>query len=148
MEFLGNTAVLGTRSGVYAKLWLGEIVGTADGSGNYLHVVHVVQSDNIYHKAVWLPELKYLQACGLALIDQPLGGSTSDDNKNNYDDNDRSNSNSDDNNDSTNNMYTYSSIRIHIVALPILSSIFQSNTQCVFLFWSCWRQKKWSFCHK
>lgn len=52
MEFLGNTAVLDTMSGVYAKLWLGEVAGTADVSGNYLHVAHVVQSDNIYDKAV------------------------------------------------------------------------------------------------
>ena len=39
--------------------------------------------DNIRRKAVWLSGLKYLQACGLALIDRSLGLSASDNNNNN-----------------------------------------------------------------
>ena len=42
------------------------------------------QSDNMRYKAVWLPELKCLQACRLALIDMPLGLSNSDNKNNNY----------------------------------------------------------------
>ena len=38
------------------------------------------QSDNTRCKAAWISGLKYLPACGLALISRPLGLSTSDNN--------------------------------------------------------------------
>ena len=40
-EVLGNTAVLGTRSGHNAKNWVGETEGITDVPWHHLHVVHI-----------------------------------------------------------------------------------------------------------
>ena len=57
------------------------------------------QSDNMQHQAAWLSWLKYLQACRLALLDQPLGLSTSDiNNSNNYNNHNKNNNNGSSNN--------------------------------------------------
>ena len=106
-----HTAVIGTSSGPYANIWVGEAEGTTDVSWYHLYAVHITplnSSEQVPSKttyAIRLLGLKYLRACGLALISRPSGLSTLDNNKNTSDNNNKSNNN-DNNNSNTNDTTT------------------------------------------
>ena len=87
-------AVLGTSSRSYAKNWVGKVEKTTDVSWHHLHVVHIAPLYSFEHVAIQITYavklldclgLKYLQACGLAVIGvtgRRLGLNTSGNNNN------------------------------------------------------------------
>ena len=102
-------------SSAYKNIWVGKAEGTTDIFEHHLHVVHIsllyfferVPNQTTYaistrqrqHTPVRpLSRLNYLPACGLALIEQLLGISTSDNNTDNIIVNNNNNNNSNENN--------------------------------------------------